>query len=53
MSDTKDKSSDPKADEKFEQVVDHFLKTPPKPHDVKTDVGKSDKTGQKGGGRQP
>jgi len=29
--------SDPTKDPKFKQVVDHFLKTPPKPHKRKKD----------------
>jgi hypothetical protein len=40
MSDTKDEDSDPKVDEKFERVVDHFLKTPPKRHRGKQDQEK-------------
>jgi len=30
--------SDPTKDPKFKQVVDHFLKTPPKPHAKKESV---------------
>jgi len=30
-------NSDPTKDPKFKQVVDHFLKTPPKPHKRKGD----------------
>jgi hypothetical protein len=30
-------NSDPTKDPKFKQVVDHFLKTPPKPHKRKKD----------------
>jgi len=32
-------NSDPTKDPKFKQVVDHFLKTPPKPHKRKKDAG--------------
>jgi hypothetical protein len=31
-------NSDPTKDPKFKQVVDHFLKTPPKPHTKKEPV---------------
>jgi len=32
-------NSDPTRDPNFKQVVDHFLKTPPKPHKRKKDKG--------------
>jgi hypothetical protein len=35
--------SDPTKDPKFKKVVDHFLKTPPKPHKRKRDDEASQK----------
>lgn len=37
---------DPTKDPKFKQVVDHFLKTPPKPHKRKKDEGRKERINQ-------